>query len=122
MKKVVHYLLVALLSIGLFSCGDDYDDTFLREEIENIKKDLASLKTQVTSMQTVVDALNEGKVITDVEKLSNSKGHKITFNDGASIDILNGEKAPVIGIQESDSIYYWTITTDRKSNLAYSTR
>lgn len=117
MKKVVHYLLVALLSIGLFSCGDDYDDTFLREEIENIKKDLASLKTQVTSMQTVVDALNEGKVITDVEKLSDSKGHKITFNDGASIDILNGEKAPVIGIQEVDGIYYWTITTDEKTDF-----
>lgn len=117
MKKVVHYLLVALLSIGLFSCGDDYDDTFLREEIENIKKDLASLKTQVTSMQTVVDALNEGKVITDVEKLSDNKGHKITFNDGTSIDILNGEKAPVIGIQEVDGIYYWTITTDGKTDF-----
>lgn len=117
MKKVVHYLLVALLSIGLFSCGDDYDDTFLREEIENIKKDLASLKTQVTSMQTVVDALNEGKVITEVEKLSDSKGHKITFNDGTSIDILNGEKAPVIGIQEVDGIYYWTITTDGKTDF-----
>lgn len=117
MKKVVHYLLVALLSIGVFSCADEYDDSFLREEIENIKKDLASLKSQVTSIETLVDALNKGKVITKVEQLSDNKGHKITFNDGASIDILNGEKAPVIGIQESEGVYYWTITTDGKTDF-----
>lgn len=117
MKKVVHYLLVALLSIGVFSCADEYDDSFLREEIENIKKDLASLKSQVTSIETLVDALNKGKVITKVEQLNDNKGHKITFNDGASIDILNGEKAPVIGIQESEGVYYWTITTDGKTDF-----
>lgn len=117
MKKVVHYLLVTLLSIGIFSCADDYDDSFLREEIENIKKDLASLKSQVTSIQTLVDALNEGKVITNVEKLSGDKGHKITFNDNTSIEILNGEKAPVIGIQEFEGVYYWTITTDGETDF-----
>ncbi|MEA4918299.1 DUF5074 domain-containing protein [Proteiniphilum sp.] len=115
MKKVVHYLLVTLLSIGVFSCADEYDDSFLKEEIENIKKDLASLKTQVTSIQTLVDALNKGKVITNIEK--SDKGHKITFNDGASIEVLNGEKAPVIGVQESESVYYWTITTDGKTDF-----
>lgn len=117
MKKVVHYLLAALLSIGMFSCADDYDDSLLREEIENLKKDLASLKTQVTSIQTLVDALNKGKVITNVDKLADNKGYKITFNDGASIEILHGEKAPVIGVQESEGIYYWTITTDGKTDF-----
>lgn len=117
MKKVLNYLFVGLLSVALFSCADEYDDSFLRGEIDKIKTELTSLKTQVTSLETVVDALNKGKVITGVDKLAEGKGHKITFNDGTSIEILNGEKAPVIGVEESDGVYYWTITTDGKTDF-----
>lgn len=117
MKKVVHYLLLLLFSVCVFSCADEYDDSFLKGEIENIKKDLASLKTQVTSIQTLVDALNQGKVITKLEPLNGDKGYKITFNDGASIEILNGEEAPMIGIRESEGIYYWTITTNDETDF-----
>ena len=95
-----------------FSCVDGYDDSFLKTEIEKIKEEISSLKTQVSTLETVVDALNEGKVITNVEALSGDKGHKITFNDGVSIEILNGEDAPVIGIQELEGVYYWVITTN----------
>ena len=112
MKKAVNYLLALFSAVVLFSCGDDYDDSFLRTEIDKIKEEVSSLKTQVSTLETVVDALNEGKVITNVETLSGDKGHKITFNDGISIEILNGENAPVIGVQESEGVYYWAITTN----------
>lgn len=112
MKKAVSYFLVLFSAVFMFSCVDDYDDSFLRTEIDKIKEEISSLKTQVSTLETVVDALNEGKVITSVEALSGGKGHKITFNDGVSIEILNGENAPVIGIHELEGVYYWVITTN----------
>jgi len=115
MRKLTNFLIILLSSTILFSCT--YDDTFLREEIEKIKTDVKSLKEQTSSLRTIVDALNAGRVITNVEKLANDKGYKITFNDATTIEVLNGEKAPVIGIKESDGVYYWTITTDGKTDF-----
>ena len=115
MKKTVNFLIILLSSIILFSCA--YDDTFLKEEIEKIKTDVNLLKEQTVSLKTIVDALNAGKVITNVEKLADDKGHKITFNDATSIEVLNGEKAPVIGVQELEGIHYWTITTNGKTDF-----
>ncbi|ERI85712.1 hypothetical protein HMPREF1981_01436 [Bacteroides pyogenes F0041] len=115
MKKLTNFLVILLSSVVLFSCS--YDDSFLKEEIEKMKTDIKSLKEQTTSLKTVVDALNAGKVITNVKKLADDKGYKITFNDGAAIEVLNGEKAPVIGIQESENVYYWTITTNGKTEF-----
>jgi len=113
MKKTINYLFILLSCVILFNCcSDDYDDSFLKNEIEKIKTDIESLKKQVSSVESVVDALNKGKVITGIEALSDGKGYKITFNDTTSIEVVNGEKAPVIGVKESDGIYYWTITTD----------
>lgn len=117
MKRVFNYLIVFAIAMVLFSCADEYDDSFLRTEINKIKEEIAALKTQVSTIQTVVDALNEGKVITTVEKLDGDKGHKITFNDGATIEIINGENAPVIGIQESEGVYYWAITTNGETGF-----
>lgn len=115
MKKTSNLLIILLSGLLLFSCA--YDDSFLKEEIEKIKTDVKSLKEQTTSLKTIVDALNAGKVITKVEKLADDKGHKITFNDGAAVEVLNGEKAPVIGIQEEAGSYYWTITTNGKTEF-----
>ena len=117
MKRTFNYLLVLTCAITLFSCVDDYDDSFLRTEIDKIKEDIGSLKTQVSTMQTVVDAFNEGKVITSVVQMSGGKGSKITFNDGTSIEIVNGKDAPVIGVQELDDVYYWTLTTNGNTSF-----
>jgi hypothetical protein len=68
-------------------------------------------------MQKVVDAFNEGKVITSVVEMSGGKGSKITFNDGTSIEIVNGKDAPVIGVEEFDSVYYWTLTSNGSTSF-----
>src|SRR5690554_5377056 len=112
MKRKFNYLLVLTCALTLFSCVDEYDDSFLRSEIDKIKEDIITLKTQVSAMQIVVDAFNEGKVITNVVEMSGGKGNKITFNDGTSIEIVNGKDAPVIGVQELENVYYWTLTTN----------
>lgn len=110
MKKTINFFLILLSSAILFSCS--YDDDFLKEEIEKIKTDLSALTTQASSLQTMVEALNAGKVITKVDKLADDKGFKITFNDGTSMDITNGTNAPVMGIKEFEDEYYWAITTN----------
>lgn len=117
MKRTMRYLMIIASAIILFSCTDEYDDSFLLEEIEKIKTEISSLKTQVSAIQTVVDAVNQGKMITSVEEIENSKGYKITFNDGTVADILNGENAPVIGVEELDGVYYWTVSTNGNSEF-----
>ena len=62
MKKTINFFLILLSSAILFSCS--YDDDFLKEEIDKIKTDLSALTTQANSLQTMVEALNAGKVIT----------------------------------------------------------
>lgn len=117
MKRTINYLLALTCAIMLFSCVDEYDDSFLRKEIDKIKEDIGSLKTQVSTMQKVVDAFNEGKVITSVVQMSGGKGSKITFNDGTSIEIVNGKDAPVIGVEEFDNVYYWTLTSNGSTSF-----
>lgn len=116
MKKAVNYLFILMSCIVLFGCSDEYDDSYLRGEIDKIKTEIESLKKQTSSLETIVDALNKGKVITSVDALSDNKGYKITFNDATSIDVLNGAKAPVVGVKESEGTYYWTITTDGQTD------
>lgn len=110
MRKSINFILIFLSSAILFSCS--YDDDFLKEEIEKIKTDLSALTMQTNSLQTMVEALNAGKVITKVDSMADEKGYKITFNDGTSMDITNGTNAPVVGIQEHEGEYYWAITTN----------
>ena len=117
MKRTINYLLALTCAIMLFSCVDEYDDSFLRTEIYKIKEDIGSLKTQVSTMQKVVDAFNEGKVITSVVEMSGGKGSKITFNDGTSIEIVNGKDAPMIGVEEFEDVYYWTLTTNGSTSF-----
>ncbi len=115
MRKLTNLLIILLCGTIWFSCA--YDDSSLIEEINKIKTDLNALKEQTNSLKTVVDALNAGKVITAVDKLNDDKGFKITFNDGKTIEVFNGEKAPVIGIQEVEGVYYWTITSNGETNF-----
>ena len=60
----------------------------------------------------MVEALNAGKVITKVDNMADGKGYKITFNDGTSMDVTNGTNAPVMGIQEFEGEYYWSVSTN----------
>ena len=115
MRKTLNFILIFLSSAILFSCS--YDDAFLKEEIDKIKTDLSALTNQANSLQTMVEALNAGKVITKVDKLADDKGYKITLNDGSVMDITNGKNAPVMGIKEFEGEYYWAITTNGKTDF-----
>lgn len=104
MKKIFTLLaFAACCAAAAWSCSDEYDDSGLRQEI-------ASMKEQVNSLKTLVDALNGNKFITNYTE--SDDGWSITFNDGKTITIRDGEKgadAPVLGIARFEGVYYWTL-------------
>lgn len=87
MKKFFTLLVLAACCAAMtWGCSDDkYDDTEIRQEIENLKQEIASMKEQVNSLKTIIDALNENKFIAgDVERYANQlpdAGHDGLLDD-----------------------------------------
>lgn len=86
MKKIFTLLALAACCAAMtWGCSDDkYDDTEIRQEIENLKQEIASMKEQVNSLKTIIDALNENKFITNYTEAADGSC-TITFNDGKTI-------------------------------------
>lgn len=82
MKKFFTLLVLAACCAAMtWGCSDDkYDDTEIRQEIENLKQEIASMKEQVNSLKTIIDALNENKFITnyghEIEMYTVEQGEK----------------------------------------------
>lgn len=110
MKKLRNIFFILLSSLLLFSC--EYDDADLWSEIDHIKTELTQINKQIASVESLVEALNKGKIITQVETLAEGNGYVITFNDGSKIEVVNGENAPVIGVKNVEGVYYWTVETN----------
>lgn len=126
MKKLLSLLMCGLL---LFGCGDKYDDSALRNDLNDLENRVTKLEelckqmnTNISSLQKIVDALQDNLSISKVEQISD--GYIIYFSDGSTATIKNGKDsgdAPVIGVkQDTDGCYYWTLDgewlTDEKGN------
>ena len=113
----------------LFGCSDKYDDSALRNDLNDLENRVAKLEelckqmnTNISSLQKIVDALQDNLSISRVEQISD--GYIIHFSDGSTATIKNGKDsgdAPVIGVkQDTDGCYYWTLDgewlTDEKGN------
>lgn len=102
----------------LLFAGCAYDDDDLWNSIDDIEKQLKTLQetvegmnSEITTLRSLVDAVNTGKTITAVAESGN--GYTITFSDNTSISVMGGTAGadiPVIGIKEDGGVYYWTIT------------
>ena len=116
MRKFVLLLAVILFGISLQSC--EYDDTELWNEIGTVKDRVTALEdavkkanTEISALQTIVNALQNNVYITNVE--TTKDGYIIKFSDGTEALISNGKdgiNAPVVSVrQDSDGNYYWTL-------------
>ena len=80
------------------------------------------MNTNISSLQKIVEALQDNLSISKVEQISD--GYIIHFSDGSTATIKNGknsEDAPIIGVKkDTDGIHYWTLDgewlTDEKGN------
>ena len=92
LKTIVAATLVAAMSLSV-SCS--YDDTGIKNEIENVKADLAALAERVTALEnklnSEVDALKaliDGKVVV-VDVVTDADGNQtITLSNGDTITVL----------------------------------
>ena len=135
----------------LLGCSDKYDDSALRNDLNDLENRLTILEerckqmnTNISSLQTIVTALQNNDYITSVTPITNDGkivGYTITFAKNNSITIYNGTDgkdgedgvdgedgingkdgvAPTIGVKkDTDGIYYWTLNgdwlTDEKGN------
>lgn len=123
MKKILSVLCIATLLFA--SCSDEYDDSKLWQNVNDLKDRIASLEKTVQTMnsdigsiQSIVDAINARDYIVKIEKLADKSGYTITFAKGNTITIkhgkdgIDGKDSPIIGIDIYEGIYYWTITTN----------
>lgn len=133
--KVFSRILSLVSVLVLFFTGcQAYDDTEIKGRVDNLESQVTELRllvekinSNLTSLVTAVDALNNQDQIVSVEKLPAGNGYTITFKKSGTITIYNGEKgldgkngtdgsdgkdgkSPVISIsQDSDGKYYWTL-------------
>ena len=105
-------LIFLLLPLACILAGCKYDDSKIWEELEAQKAKIAaleSLNSNVSSLQSIVSALQKNITVTAVT--TNDKGHNVSFSDGTTVTILNADAAtPKIGAkQDSDGEFYWTV-------------
>ena len=129
MKKI-RLLFLSLSVAALAGCTADMDK--FTERLDDLEARVAALETlcaqmneDISSMRTVISALEDGLYITDVKNVSD--GYRIEFSDGETITIRHGKDGedgvpgtpgadgqdgytPVIGVRmDTDGIYYWTL-------------
>ena len=118
MKRIIRTALIALGAAAVSACSM-YDDTELRERIDDIDDKIASLEevvndinSDIDALQQIVRALQQNVTIDRVEV--GTDGYVIYFSDGTTAEITNGKdgaNAPVISVakDETDGLWYWTI-------------
>ena len=118
LKSVVAAALVGAMALSV-SCS--YNDTDLRNEMEQIKTDLASLTERVAALEDKLDEqvagltelINGKVVVTGVE--TEGDVTTVTLSDGSSFVIDNTKSTAVagddytIGAKEDGGVYYWAV-------------
>lgn len=124
MKKRI--LFAAFAACLLAGCdNDDLEKRVdsLENRLEIVEKTLTEINSGISSLQTIVEALQNGKSVSNVEETAT--GYVITFSDGSNITLKHGQDgtngqnatAPVIGMAESEGAYYWTVTIDGETQF-----
>lgn len=134
MKPKLFLLLFLVTSIC--SCRK-FDDSHLWDSINSLNGRVERLEdvcdrmnTNISSLQVIVQALENNDAVTNVSSLPNGMGYTITFLSGKIITIYNGTdgkdgdngkdgqngvdgqdgRTPVISVRKDvDGIYYWTV-------------
>ena len=125
MKKLLSLVFCGLL---LFGCSDKYDDSALRNDLNDLENRVAKLEelckqmnTNISSLQTIVTALQNNVYVTGTTPLMKDGkeiGYTITFSKGNPITIYHGKDGqdgedgitPTISVKkDTDGVYYWTL-------------
>lgn len=125
-KNSMKKFLIALLPLAMLavaSCSKEYDDSGLKQRIDELDARLTALQTQMNSqisdLRTLVNNLSSKVYVTSVTEVTSNDGRPgwtISFTKGSPVTIFtgsagkDGKDAPVIGVKEEGGVYYWTLT------------
>uniref|UniRef100_UPI003FD7E18E PL29 family lyase N-terminal domain-containing protein n=1 Tax=Alistipes putredinis TaxID=28117 RepID=UPI003FD7E18E len=100
MKKRLFFLYLPYFCL-MFGCGENYDDSALTGRVDDLENRVAKLEelckqmnTNISSLQTLVDALQNKDYITSVVPITKDGktiGYTISFTQSAPITIYNGQ-------------------------------
>ena len=123
MKRL--FTLCAIVVAVVVSSCSKFDDTDIWDKLNDHESRITALEelckqmnTNITALQTIVEALEKNDYITNVSPVRKDGeviGYTITFAHSDTITIYNGEDGtdgyvPNIGVMKDvDGIYYWTI-------------
>ena len=122
-------LVVFATTLALTSCQFDDSEIWLKineheERIVALEELCKQMNTNISSLQTIVAALQNNDYVTGVTPVTKNGeviGYTITFTKSQPITIYHGEDGqdgangkdgytPQIGVrQDNDGVYYWTI-------------
>lgn len=122
--KRLFTLCAIVVAVFVSSCSK-FDDTDIWDKLNDHESRITALEelckqmnTNITALQTIVEALEKNDYITNVSPVRKDGeviGYTITFAHSDTITIYNGEDGtdgyvPNIGVMKDvDGIYYWTI-------------
>lgn len=117
LKSVVAATVISAMALAT-SCS--YDDTDIKNEVEQIKTDLATLTERVAALEEKLDEqvasltelINGKVVVTDV--VTEGDTTTVTLSDGSSFVIDNSKAAAAgadytIGAYAEGGVYYWAV-------------
>ena len=116
LKSVVAATVISAMALAT-SCS--YDDTGIKNEVEQIKTDLATLTERVAALEDKLDEqvasltelINGKVVVTDV--VTEGDTITVTLSDGSSFVIDNSKAAAgadyTIGAYVDGDVYYWAV-------------
>ena len=131
MKKTI-YLFAALFAIAITGCKN-YDDDIdsLNQRVTSLEAWQNTVNTNISALQTIVNALQTKDYVTGVTTLADGSGYQITFQNSGTITVKNGKngtngtdaQTPNISVAKyTDGNYYWTINgewlKDAKGNMS----
>lgn len=116
-RNVVTGIALAVVA-GLLntSCTQEFDPSYLEQQIKDLDNRLTQLETtvkgmnsQIADLQTIVRSLESNSHILSIDQKSDET--VITFSNGKTVVIRTSAapQAPVIGVKAVDGVYYWTL-------------
>lgn len=113
-------LLICLLTT-VAACKHEKEVNPLRDRIESLEEQLVQMNSDLSSINLLVNVLQNQLSITDIE-INEVDKYIITFSDGSQITIKDGkddvdsQNVPIIGIGIWEGMYYWVQTVDGVSS------
>lgn len=87
MKNFMRFLAAALLLTGVTGC--EYDDDELWDKVNELEEQVSENSETIATLQALINALNQGKVITEVKQTT--EGYTLVFSDGSEVSVKNGK-------------------------------